>query len=123
MPRFRALGSAPDARIDLLGLGDIDLSLLLLAERSHGQAAAIECVGIPLIGPDRRAVVGQRMIVALFALMDIAAIDERLGETAVELDGLVEVPDRAPDLTDGGVGQPPDVEPRRVVRRAMRDFG
>ena len=85
-------------------LADITLGRLVLAQRPHGQAAAVERIGVLWIELDRRVVIGKREIVLVRALVDIAAIDERLGEVAVEPDRLVEVLQRTPGLADRPVG-------------------
>jgi len=56
------------------------------------------------------------MVVAAGALVDIAAIGERLGQAAVELDRLVEVLERTASLAHRCVGLAPQVERRCVVR-------
>lgn len=76
-PASRAMRSEPDARLDLLRPGDIPFCRVVLAQSPHGQAEAIERIGILRIEFDRRVVIGIREIVMARALMDIAAIDER----------------------------------------------
>jgi hypothetical protein len=81
-----------------------------LAERAHGRAAAVERIGVLRIQLHLCVVVGQREIVLLRALVNIAAMDERLGEARINPDRQVEVLELTTGLTDRRVGQTTRIE-------------
>src|SRR5262245_33212054 len=96
----RTWGSRSNAGLDLLGLGDFRLGFIFVAQRPHGETTAVQRISILRVEVDRSGVIGKCVIVPARTLVDVAAIDERLGKAAVELDRLIEVLDRAPRLSD-----------------------